>query len=109
MAIAVGMFYCDDKTKPMQYIPIAAVPMTNTRSPKPHYYTEGERESSMKRATSGKETKRHVLTAHKAEEKTITATETSHKCLLASSQKRHRIKLRQRFDQLGEGNGQYKN
>lgn len=31
----------------MQYIPIAAVPMTNTRSPQTRYYTEGEKEGSM--------------------------------------------------------------
>lgn len=36
-----------DQTKPMQYIPISAVPMNNTRGPKPHYFTEGEKESSL--------------------------------------------------------------
>lgn len=37
MAVAVGMYVSNgdqkNQTKPMQYIPIAAVPMTNTRGP----------------------------------------------------------------------------
>lgn len=37
------IIFCDRSTKPMQYIPISAVPLTNTRRPKPHYYTERER------------------------------------------------------------------
>lgn len=60
LCICGHVFIGDDGTKPMQYIPIAAVPMSNTRGPKPHYYTEGERESPMK------EQQVVDLTAHRA-------------------------------------------
>ena len=52
--------WSDNRTKPMQFIPISAVPKTNSRGPQPHYYTERERGREMSTGRENKHT--HSLT-----------------------------------------------